>query len=168
MKRLFAALAVVCSTLGCKVSLNGGTCTTNSDCAQGLTCDQSVDPHVCLSACDPVCGKGQTCANAKCVSTGPVIEAVRVTDNPALNLNGFYARSAGNTIPVSVAVSPGLGGQIASVVLTVNGTQINPDNNSTSGTVTTYNFTVPTTDAPAGTDGPFSFQITATDASSNK
>src|SRR5262245_37762818 len=168
MKRLFAALAVVCSTLGCKVSLNGGTCTTNSDCAQGLTCDQSVDPHVCLSACDPVCGKGQTCANAKCGSTGPVIEAVRVTDNPALNLNGFYARSAANTIPVSVDVSPGFGGQIASVVLTVNGNRIDPTSSTPNGAATTYNFSVLTTFAPAGTDGQLLFQITATDASSNQ
>ena len=72
MKRLFVPLVLVCGTLGCKVSLNG-TCTQDSDCAQGLTCDQSGDPHVFLSACDPVCGTGQTCANAKCVSTGPVI-----------------------------------------------------------------------------------------------
>ena len=55
MKRLFAALAVVCSTLGCKVDLNG-TCSKDSDCKSGLTCDSSVDPRVCVSACDPVCG----------------------------------------------------------------------------------------------------------------
>ncbi len=118
MKRLFAALAVVCGTLGCKVDLNG-TCAKDSDCKAGLTCETSVDPHVCLSACDPVCGTNQTCANAKCVSTGPVIEAVRVTDNPAPGLNGFYARIATNSIPVSVDVSTGFGGQIASVFLTV-------------------------------------------------
>ncbi|HEX9604676.1 MAG TPA: hypothetical protein VF973_13080, partial [Myxococcales bacterium] len=153
MKRLFAALAVVCGTLGCKVDLNG-TCAKDSDCKAGLTCETSVDPHVCLSACDPVCGTNQTCANAKCVSTGPVIEAVRVTDNPAPGLNGFYARIATNSIPVSVDVSTGFGGQIASVFLTVNGNRIDLTSSSTAGTVTTYNFTVPTLDAPAGTDGP--------------
>ena len=72
MKRMFAALAVVCGTLGCKVDLNG-TCAKDSDCKAGLSCDSSVDPRVCVSACDPVCGSNQTCANAKCVSTGPTI-----------------------------------------------------------------------------------------------
>src|SRR5207253_1770415 len=106
--------------------------------------------------------------NAKCVSTGPVVEAVRVTDNATPGLNGFFARSAANSIPVSVDVSPGFGGQIASVFLTVNGNRIDLTNSSTAGTVTTYNFTVPTVDAPAGTDGAFLFQVTATDASGNQ
>src|SRR5207237_8161443 len=39
---------------------------------------------------------------------------------------------------------------------------------STSGAVSTFNLAVPTTDAPAGTDGPFLFQVTATDASKNQ
>src|SRR5205823_4861774 len=69
---------------------------------------------------------------------------------------------------VSVDVSPGFGGQIASVFLTVNGNRIDLTNSSTAGTVTTYNFTVPTVDAPAGTDGALLFQVTATDASTNQ
>ncbi|MFL5310920.1 MAG: hypothetical protein ACJ79H_10750 [Myxococcales bacterium] len=167
MKRLFAALAVVCGTLGCKVDLNG-TCAKDSDCKAGLSCDSSVDPRVCVSACDPICGSTETCANAKCVSTGPVIAAVRVTDSPAPGLNGFYARSGANSIPVSVDVIPGFGGQIASVFLTVNGNRIDLTTSTTEGTVTTYSFIVPTLDAPSGTDGPLLFQVTATDASNNQ
>ena len=83
MKRLFAALAVVCGSLGCKVDLNG-TCAKDSDCKAGLSCDSSVDPHVCVSACDPICGSTETCANAKCVSTGPIIAAANVDEGPLI------------------------------------------------------------------------------------
>jgi hypothetical protein len=167
MKRMFAALAVVCGTLGCKVDLNG-TCAKDSDCKAGLSCDSSVDPRVCVSACDPVCGSNQTCANAKCVSTGPTIGNVQPADNPT-GPNGFYQRSPTISIPVTVDVTPGFGGQIASVFLTVSGTpQINPNpGTTTTGTTITYSFSVPTTSVPDGSDGPFQFQVTATDATSH-
>jgi hypothetical protein len=165
MRRLIGA--VVCSVLGCTVSGLRSPCAKDSDCGPGLTCDPSV--NVCVSACDPPCEASQTCANAKCVSTGPIIQAVRVTDNAQAGMNGFYRRDATVSIPVQVDATPGFGGQISTVRLTVNGVQIDPSGPpSVSGATSTYSFTVVTTDAPAGTDGPFPFLVTATDASNNQ
>src|SRR5262249_24707985 len=80
----------------------------------------------------------------------------------------FYQRSPTISIPVTVDVTPGFGGQIASVFLTVNGVQINPNpGTTTTGATITYSFTVPTTAVPAGSDGPFQFLVTATDATSH-
>lgn len=103
----------------------------------------------------------------------PSVGTVAVTDNPLANSNGYYPRDAAIAVPVSVPVDdspdavPGSGAATATLTAGAGNTAATAAGSTTTGTVKTFNFTVPTTAQTAGSEGAVALSVTAADGVGN-
>jgi hypothetical protein len=139
--QLFMA-ATFCACGGSTVSAPPSTqCVP--DCANSQACDLGQNPPVCVD----------------------LIGAITVTDNPAANSNGFYARGGtvnipATVVPVTVVLNAG-SGTVSSATLSA-GSVTGVAGTNTSGN--TWAFSVPTTAQTPGSETPLQFTISATTA----
>jgi hypothetical protein len=117
--------------------------------------------------CVPACVAGFRCnTNVKPLKCeGLTIGTVTVRDNPAPNTNGYWPRNVAATIRVDVPVdfSATTSGGVSATISVPGTAGMTPTSSSTSGTVTTFHFDIPSSVQAMNSEDPVVMTVDATD-----
>jgi outer membrane protein assembly factor BamB len=185
-----AALSLIACIACFKGQATIGTCNADSECQAvkpGTTCNTSVTPHICVYSCPQLCQASELCLGGQCVQVlcvpacvagfrcntnvkplrceGLTIGTVTVRDNPAPNTNGYWPRSVATTIGVDVPVdfSATTSGGVSATISVPGTAGMTPTSSSTSGTVTTFHFGIPSSVQATNSEDPVVMTVDATD-----